>query len=61
MLLDDEAGVGIKMGSTRLVEDGGHHFGVTPNVEQTLLVAGEEASPVANMTAFFHHRVQEGI
>ena len=31
----DEAGVGIGMGSTESVEDGGCHFRVASNVEQT--------------------------
>ena len=49
------------MGSTRLVEGEGHHFGVAPSVEQTLLVVGEEASTVVNMMAFLCCKVQEGI
>ena len=45
----DGDGVGTRMGSTELVGGGGHHFGVAPNVEQMLLVAGVEANPVVNM------------
>ena len=33
MLVDDEVGVGIGMGSIGLVEVGGCHFGVAPSIE----------------------------
>ena len=55
----DGVGAGIGMGSTGLAEGGGYHFGVSPNVEQTLLVVGVEASLVINMMAFLCHRMWE--
>ena len=57
MLVDDGVGVGARTGSTGSVEGRGHHFGVAPNVERTLLVAEKEASLVANMIVFLHHKV----
>ena len=45
----DGAGVGTRMGSTELMGGGGHCFGVAPNVEQMLLVAGVEANLAVNM------------
>ena len=59
MLVDNGVGVETGTGSTGSVGDEGLHFGVAPNVEQTLLVAGKEASLVANMTVFLCHRYKE--
>ena len=59
MPMVDGAGMGTRMGFTELVGDGGHCFGVAPNMEQTLLVAGVEANLVVNMTVHHWHRVQE--
>ena len=53
----DEAGAGIRMGSTESMEDGGHCFGVAPNAEQTWLVVGIEANPAVNMTLPHWHRM----
>ena len=39
--------------------NGGHHFGVIPNAEQTWLVVGVEANPVVNMTVPCWCKVQE--
>ena len=45
----DEAGVGIRMGSTESVGGRGCHFGVACNAERTWLVAEVEANPVVNI------------
>ena len=59
MLVADGVGVGIGTGFIGLVEGRGHCFGVTPNVEQILLVARVEASLAVNMMVFLYHRVWE--
>ena len=61
MLVGSGVGVGIRTGFIGLMEGEGHHFGVAPNVEQTLLVVEEEANLAANMTVFFLHRRHERI
>ena len=53
--------VGIERGSTGSVEVEEHCLGVAPSVEQTLLVAKEEVSPVVNITVFCLYKVQEEI
>ena len=55
MLVNDGVRVGTRRGSTELLEVGGHCLGVAPNIEQTLLVIGEEANPAVNIMAFLHH------
>ena len=55
----DEAGVGIRMGSTESVGGRGCHFGVACNAEQMWLVMGVEANPVVNMMASYQCRVQK--
>ena len=60
MLVANGVRAGIGRNSTGLVEAEGCHFGVAPTAEQTLLVAGEEASPAVNMMAFYHCRVWKG-
>ena len=56
MSMDDGIGAGIGMGSIGSVGGGGCHFGVASSAEQTLLVIGEEANPVANMIVFLCHK-----
>ena len=55
----DKVGAGIRVGFTVLVEGGGHHFGVVPNVEQIWLVVGVEANLAVNMMALCQCRVWE--
>ena len=59
MLVDNGVGVGTGTGSIGSVRGEGLHFGVAPNMEQTLLVAGKEASLAANTTVFLCHMYKE--